>query len=369
MSVDDSPSPATWLVSGGRPDAVGEPLNAPIVPASNFTIGDELVYSRDDGTPTWLALESVLGGLEGGDAVTFASGMGAAAAVFDLLPVGARVALPTDCYQGVVGVAADGAATGRWTVERLDLADTEAWIDAAGRCDLVWLESPSNPLLVVADVAAICAAPRRDGALLAVDNTFATPLNQRPLDLGADVSMQSVTKFIGGHSDLLGGVLVTRSSDLAARLRRRRTLAGATPGAIESYLATRGARTMALRVERSQQNAGILAERLAAHPAIEVVRYPGLPSHPTHAIAAAQLAGFGSILSFDVRGGGDAADRVCAGVHVVRHATSLGAVESTIERRSIIPGQEHLPAGLLRMSAGIEDVEDLWGDLDRALPA
>jgi cystathionine gamma-synthase len=204
-------------------------------------------------------------------------------------------------------------------------------------------------------------------AILAVDNTFATSLNQRPLDLGADVSFQSATKFIGGHSDLLAGLVTSRRHDLAAALRRSRTLRGATPGALESFLAVRGARTMALRLERAQATAMILADRLSSHPGVARTRYPGLSSHPTHAIARAQLNGYGTIISFDVRGDAATADAVCSRLWLVQHATSLGAVESTIERRAGIPGQEHLPATLLRLSVGIENVADLWADLDAAL--
>jgi cystathionine gamma-synthase len=236
-----------------------------------------------------------------------------------------------------------------------------------GEADLIWLESPSNPLLTVADLDAICAAPRKRGAILGVDNTFATPLNQRPLALGADVSVQSVTKFIGGHSDLLGGVVTVRDANLLGALRQARELAGATPGTLETFLAVRGARTLAVRLERAQRNAMTLAERLARHPNVSLARYPGLASHPTHEAARRQLRGFGTIISFDVRGGAAGADAVCAGLQLIQHATSLGAVESTIERRAGVPGQEHLPPTLLRLSVGIEAVEDLWTDLDRAL--
>src|SRR3954469_5849362 len=195
----------SWLVSAGRDRRPGAPLNVPPWPASNFVLGDQRAYSRDDGTPGWEALEEIVGGLEGGSSIAFASGMAGIAAVFDQLCAGAKVALPDDCYQGVAGLATAGASRGRWTVSRIAAADTAAWIQACAESDLIWLESPSNPLLVVAELDTICAAPRKRGAILGVDNTFATPLNQRPLLLGADVSVQSVTKFIGGHSDLLGG--------------------------------------------------------------------------------------------------------------------------------------------------------------------
>jgi cystathionine gamma-synthase len=204
----------SWLVSAGRAAEPGSPLNVPPVPASNFVIGRGREYARDDGTPTWEALEDVVGGLESGKAVAFASGMAAVAAVFDQLAVGAVVVLPDDCYQGVAGLAAAGAERGRWAVRRLAVDDTAGWVRACPVADLVWLESPSNPLLTVADLEAVCAAPRKPGSIVAVDNTFATPLNQRPLDLGATVSVQSATKFIGGHSDLLAGVATTKDEAL-----------------------------------------------------------------------------------------------------------------------------------------------------------
>lgn len=359
--------PDSWLVSAGRERRAGQPLNVPPTLASNFVLGGSRAYSRDDGTPTWKALEDVVGGLEGGYAVAFASGMAAIAAVFDQLPVGSAVALSDDCYQGVVGLAEAGRVKGRWRVERIAGDDTRAWIRACDYADLVWLESPSNPLLVVADVEAICAAPRKPGGLLAVDNTFATPLNQRPLALGADFSIQSATKCIGGHSDLLAGVVTAADERRCAALQENRVLAGATPGALEAYLAVRGARTMALRLERAQQTAMRLATRLESHPQVELVRYPGLPSHPTHKVARRQLKGFGTMISFDVRGEAEIADAVCTHLSLVEHATSLGAVESSIERRAAVPGQEHLPASLLRLSVGIEDADDLWADLDQAL--
>lgn len=368
MSDLSSLAPSSWLVSAGRPSEAGQPLNTPLVPASNFVLGARHEYARDDGTPTWEALEAIVSGLEGGHAVAFASGMGAIAAVFDQLPAGAHVALPNDCYQGVAGLAEAGRARGRWTVERVGVADTDGWRDACGRADLVWLESPSNPLLAVADVEAVCAAPRKDGAILAVDNTFATPLNQRPLALGADVSVLSATKHLGGHSDLLSGVATARTSALADALRHSRELTGATPGTLEAFLAVRGARTMALRLERAQTTALELAERLDRHPSVGLVRYPGLPSHPGHGIARRQLAtGFGTIVSFDVNGGAESAGAVCQRVRLIQHATSLGAVETTMERRAAIPGQHHLPPSMLRLSVGIEAVEDLWDDLDQAL--
>lgn len=371
-SMKKSPSeikPESWLVSAGRASEPGAPLNVPPIPASNFIIGKERVYSRDDGTPTWEALEEVVGGLESGKSVAFASGMAAIAAVFDQLAVGAVIVLPDDCYQGVAGLAAEGANKGRWSVQRVAVDDTAGWISACGVADLVWLESPSNPLLTVADLEAICAAPRKPGAIVAVDNTFATPLNQQPLKFGATVSLQSATKFIGGHSDLLGGIATTNDDAVWHALKKSRELTGATPGVFEAFLAVRGVRTLALRLQRAQQTAMLLAERLEQHPLVTRARYPGLPSHPTHATAQRVLKGFGSIISFDLRGGAEFADAVCQNVRLIRHATSLGAVESTMERRAAIPGQGHLPPSLIRLSVGIEDADDLWNDLNSAIGA
>ena len=354
-------------MSGGRDRRPGSPLNVPPWPASNFVLGERRAYARDDGTPGWDALEEIVGGLEGGSAVSFASGMAAIAAVFDQLPPGSVVVLPDDCYQGVVGLAAAGQSRGRWTVQRVPVGDTARWVEMCAVADLIWLESPSNPLLHVGDLDVICAAPRKPRAILGVDNTFATPLNQQPLALGAGASVQSVTKFIGGHSDLLGGVVTVRDPNLYAALRHSRELAGATPGTLETFLAVRGSRTLAVRLDRAQRNAMVLADRIAGHAHVSATRYPGLTTHPTHKAARRQLKGFGTIISFDVRGGAPAADATCAALRLIQHATSLGAVESTIERRAGIPGQEHLPPSLLRLSVGIEAVEDLWTDLDQAL--
>ena len=188
--------------------APGSPLNVPPVLASNFALGGDRAYTRDDGTPTWEAFEEILGGLEHGVAVAFASGMAAAAAIFDLLPAGAEIVIPDDCYQAVVGLAVAGQQRGRWTFKRLAPDDTDGWLRAAGHADLLWLESPSNPLLHVADLPAILSRPRKAGAIAVIDNTFATPLAQQPLALGADLVLHSATKYLGGHSDLMLGAAV-----------------------------------------------------------------------------------------------------------------------------------------------------------------
>jgi len=261
---------------------------------------------------------------------------------------------------------ADARQQGRWAVDRVDLTDTASVRAAVTGADLLWLETPSNPLLDIADLPALCAAGRDAGALVGVDNTFATPLLQQPLALGADVVVHSATKFIGGHSDLLSGITIAREQALAQRLRHRRGLTGATPGALEAFLALRGLRTLALRLDRGQRNAGELARRLDEHPAVSRVRYPGLPGDPGHRTAAAQMTGFGAVLAFEVADA-PTADRLCDALAVIVHATSLGGVETTIERRSKLAGQGHLPAGLLRLSVGCEHIKDLWNDLDSAL--
>lgn len=367
----------TRVITGGRPAGGGRPLNVPIVMASNFHSADHAAvdgareYARDDATPGWEALESVVGDLEGGSAVAFSSGMAAAAAVLDLLPVRSRVIAPTDCYLGVGALLTDGADNGRWDVERVDVANTEAVLATLADetpADLLWLESPTNPLLEVADLPTLCAAGRAAGGIVVVDNTFATPLRQQPLSLGAHIVVHSATKFVGGHSDLLMGLAVAAEALTAEGLRHRRALAGATPGGLETFLALRGIRTLAIRLERGEYNAGILARRLAEHPAVTRVRYPGLPGDPGHARTTAQTTGFGAVLAFELVDAAHA-DAVCAAVRVVTSATSLGGVESTIERRAKLPGQEHVPPGLLRLSVGCEHVEDLWDDLTTAITA
>jgi cystathionine gamma-synthase len=345
----DDVTPETWAIVGGRSDQPGAPLNVPMTPASSFLFGGDRHYSRNEGTEGWEALEAVIGGWEGGDAVAFASGMAACSAVLGQLPEGAHLVLGDDCYQGVAGLAEAGARDRGWRVERLPAAD-ERWLERAAEADMLWVETPSNPLLDVADLPAICAAPRRAGTPVVVDNTFATPLLQRPLGLGADVVVHSATKFIGGHSDLLLGVAITRDPEQLQRLRTARSLAGATPGTLECFLALRGARTLPLRLRQATASAAELARRLATLPAVERVRYPD----------------FGAIVSFELRDAA-AADRACQGTRIIRHATSLGGIETTMERRNMHPGQEHIPPGLIRMSVGCEDVDDLWSDLRSVL--
>ena len=362
-------TPSSWAIAAGRSRVPGEPLNVAPVLASNFYLPSERVYSRGDATASSEALEQLVGGLEGGRALAFGSGMAAVAAVLNRLPVGSLLAVPEDPYHGVAGLTAEGEAQGRWEVLRLDLADTSAWLKASQTADLLWLESPANPLITVADLPAICGAPRKAGTLVAVDSTFATPIVQRPLEFGADIVMHSATKFIGGHSDLLAGLLITKNGELHEELAERRKLTGGIIGGLEAFLATRGARTLPLRMERAQHNAMVLAERLEAHAEVRRVRYPGLASHDTHEVASRFMDGFGAMMSFETTGTGERASAVCGGIELINHATSLGGIESTMERRAVIPGQETIPPTLIRFSVGCEDVEDLWADLSQALDA
>ncbi len=363
----------TLAVTAGRPPAEpGRPMNEPLVLASNFRAGTPdapvVEYSRDGGTATWEALESAVAALEGGSgAIAFGSGMAAASAILELVPTGAHVVVPSDSYSGVRSLLREGSSIGRWKVTVVDITDTAATKEAAWAADMLWLESPTNPLIDVADLPELCRFGAGTGAIVVVDNTFATPLGQRPLSLGAHIVLHSATKFIGGHSDLLLGLAVAADPEMLQRIAQRRRLSGGLPGALESFLALRGLRTLAVRLARGQESAGVLAQRLHEHPAVSRVRYPGLPEDPWHQRAAEQMSGFGAMLSFEVHGGADAAEAVAQGVRIMTHATSLGGVESTIERRAKYANSEHVPAGLLRLSVGVEHVEDLWADLDQAL--
>lgn len=357
------------VVGGRRHGEPGTPLNPPLVLASNFRRPTEGIYAREDGTETWAAFEEALGLLERGKAVAFSSGMAAASAALDLVPVGGTVVAPLDAYSGSLKRLREGHASGRWKARIVDLVDTANGVAALEGVDLLWLESPSNPLLQVLDLETLCGAARRKGVVSVVDNTFATPVLQRPLEQGADVVLHSVTKFLGGHSDLLLGALVAAEGEMEERLRHGRTLGGGTPGGLEAFLALRGLRTLPLRVARATETAGSLAERLAAHPAVGRVYYPGLPGDPGHERAAAQMEGFGAVVSFEVWGKAEDADAFCRRLELIEHATSLGGVETSLERRSGNPGEEHLPPTLIRMSTGCEDPEDLWADLAQALEA
>jgi cystathionine gamma-synthase len=338
----------TRAVVAGRPTEPGDPLNTPLVLASNYR-SDTGTYARTHGTPTWEALEAALGELEGGRCVAFASGMAAASAVLWVLAPRV-VVIPDVSYLGVRALLAESERVGHLTVRPVDVTDTNAVLTASQGADVVWVETPTNPTLDEADLAGIIAG-RPSETKVVVDATFVTPLGRQPLREGADVVIHAATKMIGGHSDLLAGVASTTDDHLAERLVMARTLNGATPGALECFLALRGLRTLPLRLAAASSTARLLATRLRAHPAVREVRDPG----------------HGAMLAFVMRGGAAAADAVCDRVQLAVHATSLGGVETTLERRQKYAGDSGVDPGLIRLSVGIEDPEDLWVDLHQAL--
>ncbi len=359
----------TQLIAGGRPAATPDgPLNEPITPASALHPG-AVGYARGEA-PAWRALEQVIGRLEGGEAVAFASGMAAATAAFTLFSPRPAIVAPSVCYQHIRASLQELHDAGRAELRLVDVTDTEAVHSACDDADVLWLESPTNPLLGIADLPALCGFARDRGILCVVDNTLATPLGQRPLELGAHVVMHSATKAMGGHSDLLLGAAVTREPELLEGLRHARSHGGATPGSLEVFLCLRGLRTLALRYGRAQENAGVLAERLSAHPEVSEVRYPGLPGDPGYERARAVMDGPGFMLTFSVTGGAARADALLERLRVLRHATSLGGVETLIERRARYPTEQGIvPENLLRVSVGCEHADDLWDDLAQALAA
>lgn len=345
-------SPQSTLVTGGRPDTEPDaPLNPAVTFASTYHAGGQRGYGRY-GNPTWEAFEDVIGALEGGRTLAFSSGLAASDAVLSLLPEACTVVAPDCAYLGVLDQLRERRDAGRLELRQVDVTDTASVAAAARGAAMVWLESPTNPKLDVADITAISDAAAAAGALTVVDNTFATPLLQRPLELGADVVVHSATKLISGHSDVVSGAVVTADDGLFDRLDRHRRLHGATPSPMDVYLALRGLRTLSVRLERAQANAAELASRLASHPRVSIVRYPG----------------YGSICSIEVAGGADSADAVVEAVRLWVHTTSLGGVESTLERRRRWPSEsETVDESLIRLSVGIEDVDDLWRDLSHAL--
>jgi cystathionine gamma-synthase len=374
----------TRAVHLGRPPREpGGPLNPAIALSATFHQDGDLVYGRD-GNPTWTALEQAVGGLEGGQALSFASGTAAMAAIIETLPIPGRVVIAADAYHGTRRLLADLGGRGRLRARSVDVADTEATLQACadlvdaparpsgrrgelGAGGLLWLESPTNPMLAVADLRALTAGAHELGLDVVVDNTLATPVLQRPLDFGVDVVVHSATKAIAGHSDVLLGVLVSRRDDIIELLRSQRAVHGAIAGPFEAWLALRGLRTLPLRVRHSQATAGELARRLVDHPGVTIVRYPGLPDDPGHDLAAAQMDGAGFMVSFEVAGDAEATERVARATRIATAATSLGGVETLIERRHRWAGDSNVPPSLLRLSVGIEDLEDLWADLSRAI--
>ena len=371
LAIDPGWSSDTVAVQAGRParDA-GAPMNQPISMSSTYVHDAALEYGRD-GSATYGALEAALGALDGGTAVTFATGLAGATAIADLVPPGGTAVLSTVTYYGVRRIFERLQAAGRLHVRMAPVDDTAALLAAADGADMVWVESIANPLLVVADVPAIAAGAGEHGALTVVDATFATPLRQRPLELGADIVMQSATKFIGGHSDLLLGAVICRDEAHADSIAAIRHDHGSIPGALEAFLALRGLRTLAVRLDRAEASAAELARRLSAHPLISAVHYPGLPGDSEHARAARVLPhGCGPMLSFEVAGSVEQTEAFLARLRLFAHATSLGGVESLVERRARYEGDAAVVGPTLcRASVGLENVEDLWADLDAALRA
>ena len=392
-------APDTLVVETGRPQrADGAAVNPPIDLSSTFVSAGDITnspyaYARFD-TPAWTPFEEALGQLEHASlpGLVFGSGLAAISAVVSLVPAGGTLIIPSHSYQGALASAEQIAGRQNFDVVTVDISDTEAVIAAldeaghatpgevaadgtaasasageAGSPGMLWIESPTNPMLEVADVPTLTAAAKDRGFLVSVDNTFATPLLQTPLDLGADIVVHSVTKYLAGHSDVVLGAVVTGSTALREEVHTERSMRGGIAGPFEVWLALRGLRTLAVRLDRAQANAQAIAERLAAHPTVVETRYPGLPGDPGHARAAAQMNGFGAIISFTV----DSADKATAIAEAVRlwtPATSLGGVESLIERRRRHPAEPAtVPEGLIRLSVGIENLEDLWADLEAAL--
>ena len=371
----DDLSPATLVVSAGRPVRTqGGAVNPPVVLTStNVSQGvpgpDELLYGRMD-SEAWHPFEDALGRLERSahPALVFGSGMAAVAAAFSLIPDGGRLVLPRHAYQVTLGLAHDLAARHGIDVVLVDIDDTRAVAEALPGTSMLWVESPTNPMLEVADLPALVAAAHAVGALVGVDNTFATPLVQRPFEHGADIVIHSVTKYLAGHSDVVLGAALADDDDLHAQLHAHRTMHGSIAGPFEVWLALRGLRTLALRVERAQANAAQIARRLAEHPAVAQVRHPSLPADPGHERATCLMDGYGAIIGLRPHGGAAAADALVAALELWVPATSLGGVESSMERRRRFATESvTVPEDLVRMSVGIEDVEDLWRDLDQAL--
>jgi len=376
MSIEMNPEnvqnlrPDSIIVSSGRPERRPDAsVNANISMTSTFIAPGDLGYGRT-GNETWSALESAISGLEGGKTLLFSSGLASIAAIFALLPDRSVIVAPRNCYTGTMYWLNRLATERSCEVRFVDSGNTEEVLAALPGANFLWMESPTNPALEVADLPVIIPAAKRLGLGVGVDNTFATGLIQQPLAMGADISMNSVTKFISGHSDLIMGSLSMDDEALYNRLLMERKQGGAIPGAMEVWLALRGIRTLDVRLERAQKNALILAERLSTHPAVEGVRYPGLPTDPFHQRAASFMKGFGAIVSFEVKGGVAAAERACDSSRLIAHATSLGGVESLWERRHRWQGESvHVPENLIRLAVGIENVEDLWADIDQALRA
>jgi cystathionine gamma-synthase len=364
--------------AGHAPDAATGAVSPPIHLSTTFeraadgSFPSGFVYIRD-GNPNRRMLEQSLARLEEGTvAAAFASGMAATHAILQALSPGDRVIAPDDAYYGTPKLLRELFA--RWglvhtPVNLGDLAALDRALETPAR--LVWIETPSNPLLRITDVAAVAERAHRAGALVACDNTWASPALMRPLTLGADLVMHSTTKYLGGHSDVQGGAVVARVEDeVFDRVRSAQVLAGGVPSPFDCWLVLRGIRSLPCRMRAHSEHADQVARFLAQDPRVSAVHYPGLTSHPGHAVAARQMAGFGGMLSFEVPGGREAALAVAARLKLVTRATSLGGFESLIEHRASIEGPNtRAPEGLLRMSVGLEHPADIIADLDQALGA
>ncbi len=357
--------PPIYQTSTYAQDAVGSPR-----------LGYE--YSRS-GNPTRDALQECLAAIEGGRrGLAFASGLAAEDTLLrTVCRPGDHVVIPNDAYGGTYRLFAKVAENWGldWTAVPLDDADADRAAYRPGHTRMIWAETPTNPLLTIADIAALAGLAHEYVALLAVDNTFASPYLQQPLALGADVVLHSTTKYLGGHSDVVGGALVTDDDALVEQLTFTQNAVGSVPGPFDNWLTLRGIKTLAVRMERHSDNAERIAEVLAAHPAVTRVFYPGLAEHPGHEVAAKQMRRFGGMVSFTVAGGREAALRVCAATEIFTLAESLGGVESLIEHpaamthASVAGSALEVPDDLVRLSVGIEDVEDLADDLRQALGA
>ena len=330
------------------------------------------IYGRTDN-PNRRMLEARVAALEGGaDATAFASGTAASLAVFHAIPRGSHIVATRGAYFGTTRQLRDVVRDWGHGVSIVDTADIDTVRDAMHEdTRLIWLETPNNPSLRIADIAACAELCRDNGALLACDNTVATPVFQNPLALGADLAMHSSTKYLGGHSDVTGGIVVAREAgDVMERLRAWQDTGGGVPSPFDCWLLTRSIATLAVRVRAQASSAARIAAFLDDHEAVESVHYPGLPSHPQHALASAQMRGYGALLSFCLAGGEEAAWRTTGALSLITPATSLGGVESLIEHRASVEGpQTETPKNLLRLSVGLEDVDDLIDDLGEALNA
>jgi cystathionine gamma-synthase len=369
----------TLLVHAGRePDPATGAVAPPIHLSTNFareadgTLPHGFLYARSEN-PTRRALELALAPLEGGAVgFAFASGMAATTAVFQSLETGDHVIAPNDAYYGTAKVLRE--VFGRWGLSSsfVDMTDPGAVERAiTPRTRLVWIETPSNPALAVTDIVEVSRMAHAAGTLVVCDNTWATPLLQRPLDLGADVAMHATTKYLAGHGDVTGGALVLREDgELATRLRTVQTVGGAVPSPLDCWLVHRGMRTLAYRMRGHCDNAERVAEFLAGHPAVEIVHYPGLTGDPGHEVALRQMRRYGGMVAVRIRGGANPALAVVSRVRLFTRATSLGGPESLIEHRASSEGPgSTTPPGLLRMSVGLEHPDDLIEDLDQALGA